>query len=177
MTQNEINNGLGQLVSRLKKEDAGYARKVRRILIYWGIYFLIRSFLVIPDSVENKNIYELISELIYVFSFLIIVLSYIRICKIHKNVNYSLPTILMLKEVVERYHPFSILTIWNVIAVIMVDVAFTLGEIDHFSILKSQLIFSGLVLVVATVSLIYWHIKYKPISNAALKLIKEIEGE
>ncbi len=84
----------------------------------------------------------------------------------------------MLKKAVWRYQPLQKRSVWILLALAFIDVGLTFNwsKFD-FSILKTQIIYIGILVVAIIIGLILWHIKYKPIRDKALQLVKEIEGE
>lgn len=167
---------LDALVHRLKTEDAQYARIVKNLQVIYWIFIPVLSVVALFSFMESNDIIQLIGDLCFIISFLIFALFFRRFYKEYKYVNYSLPTIRMLKEAAYRYKPFQLKSAWLLIALLFIDVGLCLNRSLNFPVLKVQLYFICVVIVSAIIGLIIWRYKYKPLRDDALFLIKEIEG-
>jgi len=168
---------LDQLVCKLKKADAKYAKLSKGLqVLYWGMIPLY-STLAIIDYTESNNIYDLMSGLCYVTTLTIFAIFFGKFHKEYKYVDYALPTLKMLKNAATRYQPFHLKKIWLLIAIIIMDAGLCLNTSLGFSVFDVQIHFLGAMLVAALIGLLIWFFKYKPIRDHALAIIAEIEGE
>ena len=117
------------------------------------------------------------SGLCYVASFFIFAIFFGKFHKEYKYVDYSLPTLKMLKNAAYRYKPFQLKKIWILFAVLFMDGGLSMNTSLDFSVLNIQIYFLGSMLVAALIGLLLWYFKYKPLRDNALRLIAEIEGE
>ncbi|MDR0659597.1 MAG: hypothetical protein LBG19_02095 [Prevotellaceae bacterium] len=90
-----------------------------------------------------------------------------------KNVDYSLPTLEMLKKAKKRYTPFGNGGALVIVPIILADIglSITLSAIDMITF---QLLYFGVILFAMLMGLLVWKIKYKPLYDNICSLIKEI---
>lgn len=175
--QQAENNNLQQLIGKLKSEDLNYARLSRGIqIIYWIFIplFIIKSIL---HYTETSNVYHLISGVFYITGFLILALFFGKYYKEYKFVDYSLPTVQMLRKAVWRYQPFQKRAVWVLLALLLMNAGLTFSHMGESSVLDTQVFFLGAVFFGIVIGLILWYFKYKPLRDEAQNLLREIEGE
>lgn len=175
-THSEKSN-LDALIHRLQNEDSQYARIVKNFQVVYWIFIPLFSIVALFSFIETNDIIQLIGDLCFIISFLIFALFFGRFYKEYKCVNYSKPTIRMLKEAAYRYKPFQLKTIWLFIALLFIDVGLCLNRSLNFPVLKVQLYFISVIIMSTIIGLIIWYYKYKPLRDSAMYLIKEIEGK
>lgn len=176
-TNNHENNGLGQLVAKLKKEDSFYA-EISKIfqVIYW-IFIPVYILLTLREYTDSYKIGELIGGACFILAFLIFALLFRKYYREYKNVDYSLPTLQMLKKAAWRYRPFQIRSLWALLALIFMDAGLASGWVDEkISMLIAQLMFWGVMFFAIIIGFVVWYIKYKPLYDETKKMIKEIEA-
>ncbi|RZT96867.1 hypothetical protein EV201_1518 [Ancylomarina subtilis] len=171
------NVNLDQLVGKLQKEDAKYARLSRGLQIVYWIFIPLYTFLAINHYRESGEINDLIGGLCYVISFFIFAIFFGIYHKEYKYADYSLPTLKMLKNAAYRYQPVQVKSIWPFIAVLFMDAGLCLNKSIGFSFIKVQIYFLGAMFIAVMIGLTIWYFKYKPLRDNALSLIAEIEGE
>ena len=176
---NEImeNWNLAEIVNRLKTEDERYAALSKRVQrIYW---ILIPIFLLsfIKYFVDKKPIAYIISSLCFLFAMLIFALFFMHYYKKYKYVDYSLPTLVMLKEAAYRYKPFQLRSLWIVLAVLLMDAGLSLNTSLAFEFIPVQVCFLGAFVLAMIIGFLIWRVRYKRLRDAALYLIHEINGE
>ena len=93
----------------------------------------------------------------------------------YKYVDYSLPTIQMLKQAAYRYQPFQNRQVWIVLALIFIDLALTFDWMETTPVWEIQATFIGLITFSILIGIIIWYFKYKPLRDDALRLISELE--
>ena len=168
---------LNQLVGKLKTEDTNYARISRAIQIMYWIFIPLFIAISILHYTETYNALHLISGFFYVTSFLIFALFFGKYYKEYRLVDYSLPTVQMLRKAIWRYQPFQKRTVWVFLALALMDVGLTLSNLDDSSVWETQLFFLGAVLFGAVIGIILWYFKYKPLRDEAKNMLKDIEEE
>lgn len=173
--QRTENTDFAQLVSKLKTEDTNYAWISRAIQIMYWIFIPVFAFLTFREYSETGNSNELISGAFFILAFLIFALFFGKYYEEYKYVDYSLPTIQMLKKAAYRYQPFQQRQVWILLALILVDLALTFDWMDSTPLIEIQITFVGLIAFSLLVGLIIWYFKYKPLRDEALSLINEIE--
>ncbi len=167
---------LNELTDKLRSEDKNYADLSKRIqIIYWVLIpvYLIMTIRHIMDGSELSNI---IGSLCFLFAMLIFALGFRGYYKEYNQVDYSQPTLVMLKKAAYRYKPFQLKTLWFLLAVILIDAGLSMNTSLGADFIWVQLSFLGAMGIALFVGLYRWKIRYKPLRDSAIALIKEIEG-
>lgn len=179
MNFNRKNNNinLDQLVGKLQKEDLRYSNICKGLkLIYW-VLIPVYTILAILAYLDTKEIRDLFAGFLFVGSFLIFAIIMGSIQKEYKTVDYSLPTLSMLKNAAKRYKPMHPKSYWAFAGFFIMDAGFCLSSRYGANIIDMQSYVIALFLASVGVGLIIWYFKYKPLRDNALRLIAEIEGE
>jgi hypothetical protein len=174
---NNEKTNLEELVGKLKTEDSRYARISKAFQIVYWVFVPIYSFLAILSFIEDKNINLLIGGGCFVASFVIFALFFRNYYKEYNYVDYSLPTIQMLKKAAYRYKPFQLKPLWILFALLLMDAGLCFNSSLDFSIFHIQITFFGTMSLSVLIGLLVWFLKYKQLRDDALKLIAEMEGE
>jgi hypothetical protein len=95
--------------------------------------------------------------------------------KEYKYVDYSLPTIKMLKGAAYRYQLLQLKTLWILGAVILMDVSMTLSP-NKMSFVEVQISFLAIVAVSFIIGTVIWYFKYKPLRDKVLVLLADLES-
>ena len=176
MTTNELNTNLTQVTGKLKKEDSKYARIVKGVQIFYWIFIPLFAFKTIRVYSESGDLKDIISGACITLAFFIIALTFGKYYKEYKYVDYSLPTLEMLKKAAYRYQPLQKRSVWVLVGMAFMDVGVTFDWMDeNTTVLHTQLFFIGAILVGVIIGMIWWYIQYKPLRDDALRLIKELE--
>jgi len=176
MNKTEDTQGLGRLVSKLKKEDTNYSRILKSVQIVYGLLIPVMIVLTIRDYMDSKIMAELISGICFVMGLFMIVIGFRKLYKEYKYVDYSLPVLQMLKKAIKRYTPFQKGTSGVYIGVLLIDVGLTVERMDSKTIWETQIFFLGAVGIGAVIGLIWWYFQYKPLQDEAKRLLREIES-
>lgn len=174
-TKQNTETNFAQLVSKLKTEDINYSRISRAIQIMYWILIPVFAIMTFREYSETGNINELLSGAFFILAFLIFALFFGKYYEEYKYVDYSLPTIQMLKRAAYRYQPFQKRQVWIILALILIDLALTFDWMDSTPVMEIQFTFIGLMFFSVLVGLIIWYFKYKPLRDDALRLISELE--
>ncbi|WP_321344883.1 hypothetical protein [uncultured Draconibacterium sp.] len=176
MTAHEFDTNLSKLTGKLKKEDRQYATIVKAIQIFYWIFiplFIVRT---IRSYTDSHSINDLLSGVALVIGFLIIALTFRKYYKEYQYVDYSLPTLEMLKKAAYRYQPFQKRGLWIIPGLLLMDMGLTFeGFGEGKSVLDSQIFFLGSILFGVVIGLVIWYFKYKPLRDKILEMVKEIE--
>lgn len=170
-------NGFDKLIVKLKTEDARYATLSRAIQIIYWIFIPLFFLITILEYTETRESDQLIGGALFILSFLIFAIFFGNYYKEYKYVDYSLPTIQMLKKAAYRYKPFQLKALWVLLAIVLMDGGLTFKREFNETVLDVQIYFISLMVVAVIVGLIIWYFKYKPLRDEALKLISELENE
>ncbi|WP_167618059.1 hypothetical protein [Maribellus sediminis] len=176
MTTQEFNTNLEKLTGKLEKEDSNYARIIRAVQIFYWIFIPVFAGITILEYRETHSLNTIVSGLFLMVAFLVIALTFRKYYKEYKYVDYSLPTLEMLKKAAYRYQPFQKRGLWVLLGLAFMDVGLTIDWLDqNTSVVHTQIFFGASLLVGFVIGLVLWYIRYKPIRDNALRLIKEIE--
>ena len=171
-----MNHDLNDLVHRLKNEDERYAGISKSIQIIYWVLVPIYSVLIIRDIVIKNSFVDIIGSFCFLFGMIIFALLFRIFHLEYKHVNYALPTLLMLKNAVRRYQPFS-RQIWiALIGLLLFDAGLSLHSIFDSDLLTIQFIFWGAMIGAVLIGLAIWQVRYRSIRDEALRLIREIEA-
>ncbi len=176
INNNQEKFNLSQFVGKLKTEDIRYAKLSKGLQTVYWVLIPVYLLLAILTFIETKEIFQLVGYLCFIISFVIFALFFRKYYKEYNYVDYSLPTIKMLKKAVCRYKPFQLKAIWILIALLFMDTGLSIMMSVHFSVSVIQVYFIGAMSVAVLIGLIIWYIKYKPLYDNAKHLISEIEG-
>lgn len=180
MNQNKkepMNGDFERLVGRLKTEDAGYATISKVLQVVYWIFIPVFSFMSIRQFADSGDVDLLVGGACMVGAFLIFAIFFGKYYKEYRYVDYSLPTLIMLKKAAYRYKPFQLRTLWIALAVVLMDIGLFYDTREKGIELESQLMFLGAILVGLCAGLVLWYNKYKPLRDDALRMISEIEDK
>lgn len=167
---------LVELTNRLIIEDDRYARLSKRLQILYWILIPIFLVLIIHDFLDKRLAVDIIGNICFMFAMLIFALFFKNYYMEYKYVDYSQPTLIMLKKAAYRYKPFQVKTLWILLAILLVDIGMCLNLSQYFDFIQVQVYFLGSVAIAMLIGLLIWRIRYKPLHDGAKKLIREIEG-
>jgi len=173
--KNKIN--LDQLVGKLQKEDNRYANICKGLQIVYWIFIPFYTVSAISHYMDSGDINDLLGGLFYVIGFIIIAVFFGNYHKEYKYVDYSLPTLKMLKDAAYRYQPVQLKSLWVLLGFLFIYAGVISDSKLDNSFMEGQVFLLGGVLVGLFIGLIVWYFKYKPLRDNALRLIAEIEGE
>ena len=176
-SQNTSGNNVNHLVDRLKKEDSNYAAISRGIQIMYWIFIPFFIFMTTRHYIESGDVNQIIGGASMIMAFVIFAMFFGKYYKEYKYVDYSLPTVKMLKKAAWRYKPFQGRTIWIVVALALMDFGLIYKRWDEEYFMESQFMYFSSLLFGVIIGLILWYFKYKPLRDEALRLISEIEAD
>ena len=175
--QKTLNSEFEQLVGRLKTEDSNYANLSRIIQIAYWIFVPLYIIITIRHYADSGDKTQLIGGICMVLAFIIFALFFGKYYREYKFVDYSLPTVLMLKKAAYRYKPFHGRILWVAVALVLMDAGLFINQQEVGLAVFGQILFIGAVLLGMAAGLVIWYIRYKPLRDEALRLITEIESQ
>ena len=176
---------LNDLIHQLRKEDERNKKSTNRFKIFYfvfgAVYALVFIFHYVFD--EDNTWTDSLSGLFYVLAWVTFALLFRKANKEYSQIDYSLPTIEMLRKAAQRYKLFQPRLIIALAAVLLINIASSLNKVvipmtqDAISdIIQFQIIFAIAISVSFIIGLVVWHKRQKPIRKNALTLIKELEN-
>ena len=176
-TNNNNNLDFEQLLGKLKKEDTNYSSLSKALLIIYLIMIPLYIVITALEYFETKDVFQIVGGACFVISFSVFAIFFRIYYKEYKYVDYSLPTIQMLKKAAYRYKPFQLRTLWILPALVLMDLGLYFTSSFDIIGIKAHLYFIVLMLLSICVGIVFWWVKYKPLRDNALALIKELEEE
>ncbi len=177
MKNNIEKTDLNKLITNLKKKDNKYA-KISRVLQY--IYWVILPLFIILLYSEYKDGFKwtaVIGSILYCIAIVTIALMLGKNYKKYISVDYSLPTLLVLKNAVKRYSLFYGKKPFLMTLISLFETGTFLRKMGEPDWLHFQLLITLAMSVGLFIGFHRWRIFYKPLRKNAKKLIQEIEGE
>lgn len=168
-------DSLEELTIKLKNEDSNYAKISKSFQIMYWVFIPVYLLLSIFELKETGDINYIFSGICYAVSFLVFALVFRNYYREYITVNYSLPTLEMLKKAALRYKLFRLKTLWIVAALLFLDAGLCFNTNSYFNVLKIQALYMGSLLLGVIAGLIVWRIKYKPLRDNLLSMVSEIE--
>ncbi|WP_297090845.1 hypothetical protein [uncultured Draconibacterium sp.] len=176
MTESTENN-LNKLIQRLKNADSKYANIVKGVqAIYWVLVPLYLILIVI-HLFNNDPFTEVIGSACFLSGMLIFAFLMRYYYKTYSKVDYSLPTLQMLKKAAYRHKLFQWQALWALLAILFIDAGLVLNHTGDGNIWQTQIWFAPVLGLSFLVGVIWWYIQFKPLRDQALTLIAEIEGD
>jgi len=175
-------NDLDNLMHRMKSEDARNLRISKSFQWMYWIMIPIYAGLMIFNPDKELTILNRISGFFYVLSFVVFAIIFRQNTKEYKQVDYSLPTLEMMKKAVRRYqvwHPRLFLVL---LALLLMDIGLTIsffprlgGESGLMNIVWFQITYFSVMTISFLIGLQIWRTRQKPIRDQALAIVKELE--
>ncbi len=169
-------------VSRLKKQDSynlQLGKVLKRFYIIMVVFYIL---LMVVNPFSDLSILHRVIGLLFVLAFSWFAMLFSRYQKDFRDVDYGLPTLQMMQNVVERYK-FSLKTILQLIPPLaMVAIALSLTVYQSTSaanalyrVLMVQLFFFLIALVAGYAGYEVWKVKHKPLVDHAREMLKELD--
>ena len=168
----ETNN----LINRIRREDERYARITKTFQIVYWAFVVIYLVLIIMHIATKSPVAEIAGSLCFLLGMIVFAILFRIYYFEYKSVDYGQPTLEMLKKAAHRYKPFQGKLWFAFIAVLLVGTGMSLnGPFADF--VQTQILFWSSMTVALIIGLIVWWIRYKPLRDDMLRIIREIEGE
>ena len=171
-----VNNDLNDLIYKLKNEDERYAGISKRLQIVYWVLVPIYLVFITRDIIVKSSVTDIIGSFCFLFGMIAFALLFRHHYREYKYVDYAQPTLIMLKNAVRRYQPYS-KQLWIVLlGLLLLDAGLSLHSIFDSDLLTIQLIYWGAMIGAVLIGLAIWQVRYRPIRDEALRLIREMEG-
>jgi len=178
---------MDQLMGKLTKEDARNKRLTKFFLVLYLVMIPIYTILFVapyffvPEEVFLSS--ERISGFCYVLSFIAFALIFRYQNKEYSSIDYSLPTVEMLQNVVKRYtlwRPY----LWTVLfPIVLTDIGISISSAKNLNSVEatnSILIIQAILIPSFTFSfligVLIWRKRQKPLRDNALRLLEELNS-
>ncbi len=173
-----------QFTKKIAKEDHRNQQITRNFQwLMWIIAPLYCGmFLVNPDPDLSWN--ERLGGLLYVIAFVLFALIFRKLNKEYRSVDYGIPVVEMLRQAVNRYKLFQKKVLWAIVPIIFTDAGMIFLTLEHTGsqnllthILTTQAIIIPAFAIGLTIGIFIWRQRQKPLRDAALRMLREIESE
>lgn len=177
----EMNN-MEEFIEKLKNEDDRNLKISRNFQWVMWVLSLIYAYVFIIRGWHENTIYRQIGWSQYVLGFLSFGLIFNYLKRIYQQINYGLPTLMMLKEAAERYQLFQYKMSLVFTPILFIDAGMVLviyDPIGHDSIWRAFFITQASIIPAVALGLFFgirvWRKRQKPIRDFALRMIEELE--
>ena len=168
-----ITTNLPKFISKVKRQD-NLSRMVYMAVIVLYFIIIVAHLVVISISIYNNIPFtEWLGNLGTLLPFLIIFYFLNKRYKEYKQVDYSLPTYLVLKNMERRYSFLRHDDRWVLITLFFLGLS--MGIDSPIDFLSYQLGYWITMIIAMIIGYLYWYIKRKPLKDKASQLIKELE--
>ncbi|WP_066632123.1 hypothetical protein [Labilibacter marinus] len=176
MTTTHIDeNTLKYLCSKLKKEDKVIAGISKAFVIVCSVLLPLYLYIVIDLFSRGKELSIIVANICTLGGLLILFWSYRNNKRKYGGIDYSEPTLMMLKKAAKRYRALSFKSITFIIGLFMLHIGLYIN-VFYNTPLFIQVSFFFTIIIAIVVGIIIWKNRYKPLRDDSLKLIKEIES-
>lgn len=170
-------------MNSLKKEDSRYERMTRSFqTLMWVLTVIYAAFFVLNPDPE-LDLGKRIGGLCFSLSFVLFALIFSRLSNKFRFVDYGVPVTEMLKNAIKRYSLSAEKYHLIIVPVLLTDLATVLltrdigdGRTLWEHILRVQTLLIPAFLLGAAIGIAIWYIRKKPLRDAAVELLKEIES-
>lgn len=167
---------IGSLTGKLQTEDQRYANIAKRMQIVYWVLIPVYMIFIVRLILDGNSTSEIIGGVCFMLAMLTFAFSFKKLQKDYNNVDYSLPTLLMLEQAVKRYKPFQLKTFWAFLAAAFVDAGLVFNRPESENKWFIQFVFLGAIVIAIFVGLLIWRKRYKPLRDEALKLIEQLKS-
>jgi hypothetical protein len=174
---------IDRLIDGLQKEDNRNIKIVRNF--QWVMWVLVPIYIAIffIDSDEGFVWFGRIGGLCYALAFASFALVFRKLYNEYKSVDYGVSTVEMLTQAVKRYNLFQRKLVLVIAPVLLVDAGMVLVSYHHTdatSVLNLILWVQALLIpsfaIGLTIGILIWRKRQKPLRDAALAMLKEINS-
>jgi len=180
--KNDALKYMDQFIGKLQNEDRRNLRLSRTFQWFmWGMS-LLYAYVFIVRGWNGNTIYRQIGWSLYVLAFLSFGFIFNYLKRSYQHIDYGLPTLGMLHEAASRYKLFQRKLILAITPILCIDAGMVLVTYDPTapeSLLRSILITQALLIPSVSIGLIIgisiYRKRQKPLRDAALAMIRELE--
>jgi hypothetical protein len=174
---------MDQFIGSLQKEDIRYSKLTRNFQwIMWILVPLYAAFFLLnPD--KGIAMTERFGGFCYVLSFAIFALIFRKFNSEFTAVDYGVPVVEMLTLAAKRYNMFQRKLLLIIAPVLLIDAGMVLILVNRFGaksitelIIWVQFILLSSILIGGLIGYFIWRKRQKPLRDAALAMLKEIQS-
>lgn len=173
---------MNQLLDKFKAKDKFFMRISIGMQIFCWILIPLYFWMLVINPDPEILLNHRIGGFLYVISFAIFALIFNRKMKNFKEVDYSLPTVIMLEKAADRYKLCKPVLLAALIPIVLVDAGLILFSMDEWTMddfvlhaIETQKFFIPLITVSFSIGIGIWYLKQKPLRDHALQLLKELK--
>jgi len=169
-----LNIDLNDLVHRIKNTDERYACLSKNLQIVYWVLVPIYLALIIRDMIANSPIADIAGSFCFLLGMIIFAFLFNSYHKEYKSVDYAQPTLIMLKKAVRRYQPLHHKLWIAIVAIVLINAGLSLRS-TFADFVQIQIVFWSMMIVAVIAGLLWWKVRYKPLRDETLRMIREIE--
>jgi hypothetical protein len=184
MLNNSNGNGteMIRLVQRLQKEDTRNLLTFKRFQWIFIVFIIFYGFVFVLNPFSDFELRYRITGICYVLAFVIFGLVFRKYYREYKSIDYSLPVSAMLKKAAERYSFQYKNTWWVIPPLLLIDAGITIAffhRIAGFTTWERiglvQLFYIPIMIMAFLIGVLIWYKRQKPLRDAALQLLDELQ--
>jgi hypothetical protein len=182
--QVENNGELKPLIEKLKKEDIRYRGIYKRFLWIFYIMIILYAAFFILNPGKELTLTDRISVACFVLAFIVFAILFRGYYREFKQIDYSLPVSMMLRNAVKRYRLKLTRSFFLFIPILLIDAGVSITNFPRFTNLTPweriglvQLVYIPLMMAGALIGILIWYKRHKPIRDEANRLINELESQ
>ena len=176
---NNDENNIQRLIGRLEAEDNRNTIMFKVLRIIFLLLVLLYFVQGVVHYVDDRNLFEALGYAAFVIAFSIAFLLMNKHVEIYSRVDYSLPTLKMLKQARLRYRIFPSRATGYIVALLsFVTIAqiFNAWDSVEDQIILIPIFFGSLVLGLL-IGCAFWIIRDKPIYDKLNEMIRDLESD
>jgi len=169
-----LNIDLNGLIHRIKNTDERYAGLSKSLQIVYCVLIPIYVVFIIRDIVTNSPLADIAGSFCFLLGMIIFAFLFYSYSKEYRSIDYAQPTLVMLKKAARRYQPIHPKLWIAFLSVACISAGLSLHA-PFAELFWTQVIFWSMMLVAVMAGLLWWKIRYKPLRDEALGMIREME--
>jgi len=174
---------MDRFIGGLQKEDNRNLKMTRNFKWVMWVLVTLYAFVFLFNPDKEITLTQRIGGLCYVIAFAIFGLIFRKFNIEYKSVDYGVPVVEMLTLAAKRYNMFQRKLMLIIAPILLVDAGMVLVLMNHSGmksitevILLVQEILVPSLLIGLTIGVFIWRKRQKPLRDAAMAMLKEIES-
>jgi|GEM_PF-751612 len=167
---------IDEMIHTLKKADAENAKLAKNMqYLYFSLTIFYVFYMFFLFFRNNYAINYLIGGGFFLITFTIFMLFFKKSSAENSQINYAMPVLSLLKAAAKRYKILHPKIVWIFLGILFTALGIYFLSVDYKFVTEIQFLYWGLVVLSLIIGLIVYYVKYKPIHDNLVQMIKEIE--